>query len=212
MTTRLTISSGSGPVEVRTFVAALADAIDAIARDRGALVTHRAIHGPADAPFSIDLAIDAGAERLEDLVGTHVLVARSDRRSRRDRKRWFVAVRMTEAPCVDPIDVDPRDVVVDVCRASGAGGQHLQKTSSAVRVTHRPTGIAIRIEDERSQHQNRAVALARLADLLAERGRRARADEAAERRADCLRVERGRPVRVWRPVGDGIASGGDDAS
>lgn len=212
MSARLTISSGLGPVEVRVFVARLADAIEAIARERGVLVTHRVIHGGAAEPSSVDLAIDHGSGALMDLVGTHALVAKSDRRSKRDRKRWYVAVSMAETPRVVPIPIDPHDVTIDACRASGAGGQHVQKTASAVRATHRPTGIAIRVEDERSQHRNRSVALARLAEALGERGRRALADEVSTRRAVCLQVERGRPVRVWRLHGEGIRDAGAGAT
>jgi len=212
MTRRLTISSGLGPIEVRAFVASLADAIEALASERGVEVAHRVVHGANDAPHSVDLVLLGATERLVDLVGTHALVARSATRSKRDRKRWFVSVRIDDVPSVQPIAIDLRDVEIDACRASGAGGQHVQKTASAVRVRHRPSGIAIRIENERSQHRNRSIALERLAEALAERGRNAAAGDAAGRRHACLHVERGRPVCVWRSNGSGlVVDGGSDA-
>lgn len=212
MSARLTISSGLGPIEVRAFVAALADAIDAIARARGVVVTHHVVHGDPDTPHSVDLGLAGDGEQLTDLVGTHALLARSERRGKRARKRWYASVELVDTPRPEPVALDLRDVAIEACRASGAGGQHVQKTASAIRVLHIPTGIAVRIEDERSQHQNRSVALARLAEALAERARRSAAAESAARRDACLRVERGSPVRVWRQGREGLVSGGDDAS
>ncbi|EWC48881.1 hypothetical protein DRE_00186 [Drechslerella stenobrocha 248] len=97
----------------------------------------------------------------------------------------------------DPLaQIDMKDVKVDVLRASGAGGQHVNRTESAVRMTHLPTGIVVSMQDTRSQHKNRARALTILKAKVAEKRRKAQEEEALSMRRGVLRVGAGRSDKI----------------
>jgi peptide chain release factor 2 len=124
--------------------------------------------------------------------GVHRLVRMSPFDSQHRRQTSFASLDVVPflEDVSDEVDIDEKDLRVDTYRSSGAGGQHVNKTDSAVRLTHLPTGLVVAVQNERSQHQNRAKAMQILAAKLAERNR-------AERRAELDSLGGDRADNAW---------------
>lgn len=197
----LQITSGRGPAECQLAVAKLALVLEKEAVRRGLVceILETIEGGARGALLSALLSVEG--EGASDFAlknrGSVLWICRSSLRPTHKRKNWFIGVEAL-AP-MDTSDAAPllSDVTFEAMRASGPGGQHVNKTESAVRATHTPTGLVATAREERSQAMNKKLALARLAGLMADGAAAAKAGAEHDRWAHHDALERGRPVRTF---------------
>jgi peptide chain release factor len=194
---RLLVTSGRGPAECRLAVARAlqqmeheaerldiqSDIVSGAAPDK---------HGPGSA---IVILSGTGTEVFAaDWTGTALWVSPSPLRPKHRRKNWFIGVFRLDA-IVPAGSLRSEDVRFDTLRAGGPGGQHQNTTDSAVRAVHGPTGLAVVARSERSQHRNKAAALARLAAMLEQRAELQRIEQDKAAWEVHLQLQRGGAVR-----------------
>ena len=137
---------------------------------------------------------DAGGSGCRHVEGTLQWVCASPVRPKHPRKNWYIGVfRMPDMPEMP----SESEIEFQTCRSGGKGGQHVNKTESAVRATHKASGVSVRVESERSQHANKKLALTLLAQKLAEHHAGQADDYARAQHSQLYQVERGNPKRTF---------------
>jgi peptide chain release factor 2 len=198
----VTITSGEGGVDAQDWAEMLLRMILRWAERRGFTAVVDGVTPGSEAGISqadVEIKGRYAYGYLQAERGVHRLVRISPFNAQGKRQTAFAAVQVV--PMLDDgdgaVEIDDKDVKMDVFRASGAGGQHVNKTSSAVRLTHLPTGIVVSCQQERSQLQNRDRAMAMLQAKLAERERSEREAELNEIRGEEQRVGFGSRIRSY---------------
>jgi peptide chain release factor len=201
---RLHFTTGRGPAECRMALRLALERLQQEADTQGigcdVSTSGDTEHGPASA-LALLTADDnpSVAEVLAQAwTGSILWVCPSAVRLNHKRKNWFIGATRLAALTAAPKAVRTEDIRFSAMRAGGPGGQHQNKTESAIRALHVPSGKSVVVRDGRSQHQNKSVAIRRLAGLLAGDAELAALAEAERRHANHDSLERGRPIRTFR--------------
>lgn len=195
----LLVTSGSGPAECQQAVAGVLK----IMRNEAEL---RALDFDANGArtkhgFKSAVVLISGADAdsfADSWRGTVQWRAQSNLRPTHKRANWFIGVFNLPAPVQTPERLHACDITYEAFRAGGPGGQHQNTTDSAVRATHRPTGLSTVAREERSQHRNKSLALERLQHLIIAQAAADEAAQKASRNGLHHALERGNPVRCFK--------------
>jgi len=195
------ITSGQGPAECEELVVRLTDHLlrQAAASGVAATAIDLVPGTEKDTARSILLSVTMAPGQSPELLcreGTVQWTCPSRFRPRHPRKNWFAGITILTVP--EATAFDAGQIKVDTLRASGPGGQHVNTSNTAVRVTHLPTGLTATAQEERSQLRNKQLALSRLHAQLQERQQAAMDDGRRQLWDQHHHLVRGNPVMVFR--------------
>jgi peptide chain release factor len=195
----LQITAGRGPAECTWVVAQVLKKLLEEAENKGikATVLDREKGNENGTIETALVQIDAknAATFCESWIGTIQWIGKSTFRKFHQRKNWFIGI--FEVSQTKENEIDLNDIQYQAMRSSGAGGQHVNKVSSAIRATHKPTGISVVAMDSRSQHQNKSLATDRLIEKLKHNQLNDLKKQVQNQWNNQLQVQRGNPIRTY---------------
>ncbi|PAM95032.1 peptide chain release factor H [Flavobacterium sp. IR1] len=193
------ITAGRGPAECTWVVAQVLKKILEEAQDKNieTVLLQREVGEENGTVETATIAVKGNdaAVFASSWLGTVQWIGQSQFRKMHKRKNWFIGVFEIEAQ--KNVSISQNDIQYQAMRSSGAGGQHVNKVSSAIRATHIPTGIAVVAMDSRSQHQNKKLATERLLKKMEDENLRQLKNHVGSQWKNQLNIQRGNPVRVF---------------
>ncbi|WP_373819817.1 peptide chain release factor H [Glaesserella sp.] len=196
----LQFSSAQGPAECCLAVAKAVATLEKEATAKGVklAVLHSEVGNQPNTLRSamISLQGDNATTLAKQWCGTILWICESPYRPHYPRKNWYIGCELL----AEQTHIADSEIRFETMRASGAGGQHVNKTDSAIRVTHIATGISVKVQSERSQHANKRLAVLLLQAKLAEMQRALDAEQKAQRRHLHYEVERGNPIKTFKGI------------
>jgi len=193
------ITAGRGPAECTWVVAQVLKKVLDEAQEQGleATLLQREVGQENGTVETATIAVKgSNAEKFANSwIGTIQWIGQSQFRKMHKRKNWFIGIFEIEAQ--KNASISENDIQYQAMRSSGAGGQHVNKVSSAIRATHIPTGIAVVSMDSRSQHQNKKLATERLLKKLEGETLQQLKNHVGKQWENQLNIQRGNPVRVF---------------
>jgi peptide chain release factor len=194
----LQLTSGRGPEECNLAVAGLLNVIldeaKAVNLECDVLETEDSEHGYRSALVSVQG--EAEETFAQSWKGTVRWICQSPIRKEHRRKNWFLGISVLTPP-TQAETIHESDLKYESMRASGPGGQNVNKTETKIKLTHLPTGIAVTSQEERSQHRNKALALAKLTRIMNEAKTVAEADALQDRWSKHDELQRGGEIRIY---------------
>jgi len=195
----INISSGRGPVECQLAVTKTLATFLKEAKQKEIIVEILNKTKGEKEKLLVSVSLSLKGHMIDDFIssweGSLKWICESPYRKNIKRKNWFIDIKSYDTS--DKYSIDESEIVFKTTKSSGPGGQHVNKTESAIRAIHYKSGISILVQDSRSQHQNKKIAIQRLKNIISEQEINKSKQTQKSHWKSSIDIERGNPKRIY---------------